>query len=49
MWKKIYEYMTIAMATLGTICMIVAVGAIDGGYNGIPMNDNWFFQKKAQK
>ena len=42
MWKKIYEYMTIAMATLGTICMIVAVGAIDGGYNGIPMNDNWF-------
>tara|TARA_Y100000741_G_scaffold139764_1_gene105404 strand:+ start:100 stop:249 length:150 start_codon:yes stop_codon:yes gene_type:complete len=22
--------------------MIGAAGAIDGGYKGIPMNDNWF-------
>ena len=21
--------------------MIFAVGSIDGGYNGVPMNDNW--------
>ena len=39
--KKFYEYMTITMATVGTLCMVGAVGAIDGGYNGIPMNDNW--------
>jgi len=39
--KKFYEYMTIIMATIGTFCMIGAVGAIDGGYKGIPMNDNW--------
>jgi hypothetical protein len=23
------------------MCMIFAVGCIDGGYNGVPMNDNW--------
>ncbi len=23
------------------LSMIFAVGAIDGGYNGVPMNDNW--------
>ena len=39
--KKFLEYMTITMATVGTLCMVAAVGAIDGGYNGIPMNDNW--------
>ena len=39
--KKIYEYTTIVMSILGTFCMIGAAGAIDGGYNGIPMNDNW--------
>jgi len=39
--KKFYEYMTIIMATIGTLCIIGAVGAIDGGYKGIPMNDNW--------
>ena len=22
--------------------LIGAVGAIDGGYKGVPMNDNWF-------
>lgn len=39
--KKIYEYTTIIMSVIGTLCMIGAAGAIDGGYNGIPMNDNW--------
>ncbi len=29
------------MAVVGTLCMVVAVGAIDGGYKGVPMNDNW--------
>ena len=29
------------MSIVGTFCMIGAAGAIDGGYNGIPMNDNW--------
>ena len=33
--------MTIIMAAIGTFCMTGAVGAIDGGYNGIPMKDNW--------
>ena len=42
MYKKICEYTTIVMSVVGTFCMIVAAGAIDGGYNGIPMNDNWF-------
>ena len=27
--------------TLGFFSLILAVGCIDGGYNGIPMNDNW--------
>ena len=30
------------MSVVGTFCMIGAAGAIDGGYKGIPMNDNWF-------
>ena len=28
--KKFYEYMTITMATVGTLCMVGAVGAIEG-------------------
>ena len=39
--KKIYEYTTIIMSVVGTFCMIGAAGAIDGGYKGVPMNDNW--------
>ena len=39
--KKIYEYLTIIMSVVGTFCMIGAAGAIDGGYKGVPMNDNW--------
>ena len=26
---------------IGLFSIIFAVGCIDGGYNGIPMNDNW--------
>ena len=40
--KKILEYLTIILSIGGTFCLIGAVGAIDGGYKGIPMNDNWF-------
>ncbi len=39
--KKLYEYLTIIMSISGTLCLIGAVGAIDGGYHGIPMNNNW--------
>ena len=41
MYKKILEYTTIVMSVVGTFCMIGAAGAIDGGYKGVPMNDNW--------
>ena len=27
--------------TLGFFSLILAVGCRDGGYNGVPMNDNW--------
>ena len=40
--KKLLEYLTIILSIVGTFCLIGAVGAIDGGYNGVPMNDNWF-------
>ena len=33
--------MTTAFSVIGIMCLIFAVGAIDGGYNGVPMNDNW--------
>ena len=42
MYKKLIEYMTIALSIGGTLCLVAAAGAIDGGYKGIPMNDNWF-------
>ena len=29
MWKKVNEYITIVMATVGTICMIGATGSIE--------------------
>ena len=41
MYKKLIEYMTIALSIGGTLCLVAAAGAIDGGYKGIPMNDNW--------
>ena len=33
--------MTTILSVLGIFCLILAVGAIDGGYNGVPVNDNW--------
>ena len=41
MYKKICEYTTIIMSVVGTFCMIGAAGAIDGGYKGIPMSNDW--------
>jgi hypothetical protein len=41
MKNKIYDYTCIVMAVVGTLCMVGAVGAIDGGYKGVPMNDNY--------
>ena len=40
--NKFLEYTTTFFAVIGIISLILAVGAIDGGYNGVPMNDNWF-------
>ena len=39
--NKILEYTTITFMVIGIFSLIFAVGAIDGGYNGVPMNDNW--------
>ena len=39
--KKIIEYLTIVLSVAGTLMLVCAAGAIDGGYKGIPMNDNW--------
>ena len=33
--------MTTLFSVIGIMCLILAVGAIDGGYNGLPVNDNW--------
>ena len=33
--------MTTTFSVIGIMCLIFAVDAIDGGYNGVPMNDNW--------
>ena len=33
--------MTTTFSVIGILCLVLAVGAIDGGYNGIPVNDNW--------
>ena len=34
--------LTTIFAVVGIMSLILAVGAIDGGDNGVPMNDNWF-------
>ena len=39
--KKLIEYLTIVLSVAGTLMLVCAAGAIDGGYKGIPMNDNW--------
>ena len=33
--------MTTILSVIWIFCLILAVGAIDGGYNGVPVNDNW--------
>ena len=33
--------MTTTFSVIGIMCLILAVGAIDGVYNGLPVNDNW--------
>tara|TARA_Y100000994_G_scaffold237261_1_gene228635 strand:+ start:240 stop:413 length:174 start_codon:yes stop_codon:yes gene_type:complete len=33
--------MSTIFSIIGILCLIFAVGAIDGGYNGLPVNDNW--------
>ena len=33
--------MTTTFSVIGIMCLILAVGAIYGGYNGLPVNDNW--------
>ena len=33
--------MTTLFSIIGILCLVLAVGAIDGGYNGLPVNDNW--------
>ena len=40
--NKILEYTITILFVIGIFSLIFAVGAIDGGYNGVPMNDNWF-------
>ena len=39
--NKILEYTIVTFMVIGIFSLIFAVGAIDGGYNGVPMNDNW--------
>ena len=39
--NKILEYTTVTFMVIGIFSLIFAVGAIDGGYNGVAMNDNW--------
>ena len=33
--------MTTTFSVIGIMCLILAGGSIDGGYNGLPVNDNW--------
>jgi len=33
--------MSTFMGVAGLVCLVLGVGCIDGGYNGVPMNDNW--------
>ena len=33
--------MTTTFSVIGILCLVLAVGAIDGGSNGLPVNDNW--------
>ena len=33
--------MNAVLGVTGLIFIILGVGCIDGGYNGVPVNDNW--------
>ena len=33
--------MSAVLGVLGLSLIVLGVGCIDGGYNGVPMNDNW--------
>ena len=33
--------MSTFLGITGLICIVLGVGCIDGGYNGVPMADNW--------
>jgi len=33
--------MSTVLGVLGLSFIVLGVGCIDGGYNGIPVNDNW--------
>lgn len=33
--------MSATLGVLGLSLIVLGVGCIDGGYNGIPANDNW--------
>jgi len=33
--------MSTVLGVLGLSFIVLGVGCIDGGYNGVPMNDNW--------
>lgn len=33
--------MSTVLGVLGLSCIVLGVGCIDGGYAGVPVNDNW--------
>ena len=33
--------MSAVLGVLGLSLIVLCVGCIDGGYNGLPVNDNW--------
>ena len=33
--------MSTVLGVVGLSFIVLSVGCIDGGYNGVPMNDNW--------
>ena len=33
--------MSTVLGVLGLSLIVLGVGCIDGGYNGLPVNDNW--------
>ena len=39
--KEREDLMSTFFGTVGLFALILAVGCIDGGYNGVPVNDIW--------